>query len=294
MANRARRRACHRDARLSRRYVFARDDVRNGVGSRSSDRRDGARRSAFAHFAGRGRALGFRGHGDGLRRALRLRFGRAVGEARRCGLARGRRSRCVAARMRRSDSRRGHAPRGEFHAGTGRTGRLRTHLFRVVRGVARAPERSERARGNGRSLARVRARVRLRRAVPVARRPLAARSRGAHLYADGRHRGGGDHLAPRTARRQAQLGLPLLLAARRDLHALRADVRRVHRGRDRLARMALACRGRQRVRFADRLQFARSAAPAGIGITVARGVRRFATRARRERRARAVPARRLR
>ena len=39
------------------------------------------------------------------------------------------------------------------------------------------------------------------------------------LRPDRRHRRGGDHLAAGGARRRAQLGLPLLLAARRDLHA---------------------------------------------------------------------------
>ena len=48
--------------------------------------------------------------------------------------------------------------------------------------------------------------------------------------ADRRHRRGADDVAAREARRRAQLGLSLLLAARRDLHAARADERRLHRG----------------------------------------------------------------
>ena len=56
---------------------------------------------------------------------------------------------------------------------------------------------------------------------PVARAgaALADHAEGAHLRADRRHRGRADHLAARAARRRAQLGLPLLLAAGRDAHA---------------------------------------------------------------------------
>ena len=48
------------------------------------------------------------------------------------------------------------------------------------------------------------------------RAPLAAHAEGAHLRADRRHRRGADDIAAGGARRRAQLGLPLLLAARRD------------------------------------------------------------------------------
>ena len=48
---------------------------------------------------------------------------------------------------------------------------------------------------------------------------LADHAQGADLRADRRHRRRADHLAARAARRRAQLGLPLLLAARRDVHA---------------------------------------------------------------------------
>ena len=54
-----------------------------------------------------------------------------------------------------------------------------------------------------------------------------------------------DDLAARADRRRPQLGLSLLLAARRDVHAVRADDRRVHRGSGRVARLA-AARGRGR------------------------------------------------
>ena len=50
-------------------------------------------------------------------------------------------------------------------------------------------------------------------------RPLADHAKGADLCADRRHRGGAHHLPARADRRGAQLGLSLLLAARRHPHA---------------------------------------------------------------------------
>ena len=61
--------------------------------------------------------------------------------------------------------------------------------------------------------------------------------------ANRRHGGGADHLAAGSDRRAAQLGLPLLLAARRDAHAAGADERRLLRGGADVARLAVArCR----------------------------------------------------
>ena len=55
------------------------------------------------------------------------------------------------------------------------------------------------------------------------RRPsLAHHAEGAHVRADRRHRRGTDHVAARADRRAPQLGLPVLLVARRHLHAARA------------------------------------------------------------------------
>ena len=54
---------------------------------------------------------------------------------------------------------------------------------------------------------------------------------GAHLRADRRDRRRADDVAPRGARRRPELGLPLLLAARRDAHAARVHPRRLHRRR---------------------------------------------------------------
>ena len=70
-------------------------------------------------------------------------------------------------------------------------------------------------------------------------------AQGADVRADRRHRRRADDVAARADRRRAQLGLPLLLAARRDVHAVRADDRRLHRRGGRVAQLA-AARGRRR------------------------------------------------
>ena len=58
---------------------------------------------------------------------------------------------------------------------------------------------------------------------------LADGAEDTHLRAHRRHRRGADDLAARVDRRRAQLGLPLLLAARRDADAARAPARRPRR-----------------------------------------------------------------
>ena len=78
-----------------------------------------------------------------------------------------------------------------------------------------------------------------------ARAPLAADAEGAHVRAHRRHRRRRDHVAAREARRRAQLGLPLLLAARRHAHADGAAQRRLRGRGARVARLA-AARGRRR------------------------------------------------
>ena len=73
----------------------------------------------------------------------------------------------------------------------------------------------------------------LRRPVPRRRRALAAHPQGADLRADRRHRRRGHDLAAGGDRRRAQLGLPLLLAARRDVHPAGAGQDGLHARRRR-------------------------------------------------------------
>ena len=72
--------------------------------------------------------------------------------------------------------------------------------------------------------------------------------------ADRRDRRRADDVAAGADRRRAQLGLPLHLAARRDVHALRADERRLHRRGARVARLASARRRRRSGERADPLR----------------------------------------
>ena len=76
-------------------------------------------------------------------------------------------------------------------------------------------------------------------------RALADHAQGADLRAHRRHRGRADHLAARGHRRRAQLGLPVLLAARRHDHPGGAAAHGLHRRGRGLAGVAGARGGRQ-------------------------------------------------
>ena len=123
--------------------------------------------------------------------------------------------------------------------------------------------------------------------------PVADHPQGADLRPDRRHRRGGHDVAARAARRRPQLGLPLLLAARRHLHAAGAARHRLPRGGQGLARLAAARRRRRPGRPADHVRArrarrrCRSTSCPGCRL---RGVRAGAGR---QRRRRPVPARRL-
>ena len=91
--------------------------------------------------------------------------------------------------------------------------------------------------------------------------PLGDHPQGAHLRADRRDRRRGDDVAARVDRRRAQLGLPLLLAARRHVLALRAHERRLRRRGAPLAGLAAARRGRRPRRHADHVRPGRRAPP---------------------------------
>ena len=92
---------------------------------------------------------------------------------------------------------------------------------------------------------------------------------------------------------RAQLGLSLLLAARRDADAARAhECRLLRRGAD-VARLAVARRCRQPGSDADHVWPRRRAAIVRMGTAVAAGIRKFAPGAGRQCRAWAVSARRL-
>ena len=80
--------------------------------------------------------------------------------------------------------------------------------------------------------------LRLSRIISDRGAALAADAEGAQLLPHGRHCRGAYHLAAGAAGRVAELGLPLLLAARRDLHAAGADACGVSGGSPGLGRVA--------------------------------------------------------
>ena len=94
------------------------------------------------------------------------------------------------------------------------------------------------------------------------RAPVAAHAPPDDPRADGRHRRLPDHLAARGLRRRAELGLPLLLAARRRPDHRVADRRRIHRRGEVLAALAAAFRGRRPGRPPDHVHRRRRSAPA--------------------------------
>ena len=90
---------------------------------------------------------------------------------------------------------------------------------------------------------------------------------------DRRHRRGADDLAAGADRRHPQLGLPLLLAARRDADPAGPDQRRLRRRGARLARLAAARRRRQPGPDADHVRPRRRAAADRMGGAVAARLR---------------------
>src|SRR5262249_57347392 len=103
--------------------------------------------------------------------------------------------------------------------------------------AAAAARCSLRARRDGELLDRLDEEMPPARTLLRCRPALADHAQGAHLLADRRDRRGADHLIAGMPGWGAELGLSLLLAARRDAHADRADGRRFLRGGAVLARV---------------------------------------------------------
>ena len=108
------------------------------------------------------------------------------------------------------------------------------------------------------------------------------------------HRGRGRRPRCPSPRRRAELGLPLLLAARCHVHALRPPHGWLRRGSARLARVAPAGRRRRRRRSCTSCMAWRRAAADRDGSRVAAGLRELQAGADRQRGPRAVSARRVR
>ena len=136
--------------------------------------------------------------------------------------------------------------------------------------------------------------MQLRRSLARRRHALADHLESADLRADRRHRRGGDDFAAGSDRRRAQLGLPLLLAARRDRYALRVPARRLPRGGAGLETLAVARRGRQATGHADGLRLVGRAPADRIHAALVARLRELRAGARRQRCRDPVAARQLR
>ena len=130
--------------------------------------------------------------------------------------------------------------------------------------------------------------------VPRADPALDPGDQGPDVHADRRDRRRGDDLAARDARRRAQLGLPLHLDARRDVHPAGAALAQPRLG----GRGVHAVRGRPRAqprrRDADHVRDRRPARPHRDDARRPLRLRRRAAGADRQRRVRPAPERRLR
>ena len=123
---------------------------------------------------------------------------------------------------------------------------------------------------------------------------LGARDQGAHVHADRRHGRGAHDVAARDARRRAQLGLPLHLDPRRDVHAAGAALAEPRLGGRRVHAVRRRPRARRRRLAADHVRDRRAARPDRVDDRRALRLRRRAPGARRQRRVRPAPERRVR
>ena len=123
---------------------------------------------------------------------------------------------------------------------------------------------------------------------------LRRRAEGAHVPPDRRVGGRPDDVPAGEPRRRPELGLPLLLAARRHVHARRTGGDGPHGGGDRLAGLAAAHGGRRPLEAADHVRATRGASAPGGGAPVAPRLRGLGPGPHRQRRIGAVPARRVR
>ena len=124
--------------------------------------------------------------------------------------------------------------------------------------------------------------------------PLVDGAEGADVLPDRRARRSPHDLAAGADRRRAELGLSLLLVARRELRARRARRKRVRRRGGRLAELAPPGGRRRSRRSPDHVRAGRRAPPDRARAALARRLRGLAAGSDRQRREPAVPARRLR
>jgi hypothetical protein len=217
-----------------------------------------------------------------------------VGSPARRPCLRRRRAGCCRSRYAGRDAR-GRSAHGFGVRGCGRrAGSVRTRVASVSRAARSTDRRGRCRRRHPRVVEGLGGAVQLRGRVAGSRRPVTHHPESAHLRSHRRHRRRRHDLPPRTAGRGPELGLPLLLAPGRDVHALRPhDGGLSGRGAG-VARLAAAGRRRVAVRHADHVWMRRRAPPPGASPRLAPGLRGGAAGADRERGRAPVPARRVR
>ncbi len=181
-------------------------------------------------------------------------------------------------------------------AGEGRDPLLRAVVVADARRPAhRGARRSQALQSTSRVLARL-DRGRQVPRPPLARAPRAQRAdaQGADVRADRRARRGPDDVAARDAGRHAQLGLPLHLDARRDVHAQRPALPRPELGGRRLHPVRRRPRAQRGRGAADHVRDRRRAGARGANARPPHRLRGRPAGAHRQRRLPPAPERRVR
>ena len=182
----------------------------------------------------------------------------------------------------------------EFVVGRGRPRAAHAHLASLLRGGAAGRGRRLGAGPHGGVVAGVERALPLRGRVSRRGADLADRAQGDDLGDDRRGDRGADDLAAGGHRRRAQLGLPLLLAARLGARAGGAARRRLHRRGAGVPRLPAARRHRRPDDDPDHVRDRRRAAPDRVRAAGPARLRGLQAGPGRQRGVRAVPARRLR
>ena len=249
--------------------------LRDRRGNRPADRRHGAARGARRRRAPRARPVGQRADAPRDRAASRLRRGGALGQppGRRAASPPWRVPTVSCSTRRSSCAARTVPDRRDLHGRGGERDALHADLVGLLSPGAQAVDAAqmvELVTEDWNDWIKAHRTEMAGDWVDIVA-ALADHAEGPHPLRDRRHRGGTHDLAARAARRPAQLGLPLLLAARRHADPLRAAHLRLSRRGQRLARLAdPRHRGLARA-DADHVRHRRRAPPRRIRGALAQG-----------------------
>ncbi len=254
--------------RVRRRYradTPAQDGIPDGVRLRRRCGLHAVDRPARLARAHRRRSSRARRFSNGFRRSIQLWRERSVGYAnRRRHDRRNRRLRATGAANARRLARRRSPHRGRVHRRGRRAHPVRPVLRRFVRRVA---ERARPLRSFGRDrdvLAPLGGPLPVCWPMDAGRQTVADHAEGFDVLADRRNRRRGNDVTPRAAGRREELGLSLLLVARRDGHSSGLHEPGVLRGGAGVARLAHARGSRQSASNSDDVRRRRRADAARV------------------------------